>query len=64
MTKHFILKKIEEYMDETLASGLEFNSEENETAEAIFSVIMNDFKTFIEHDEECNIKRHYHLQLN
>ncbi len=64
MTKHFILKKIEEYMDETLASGLEFDNENQETAEAIFSVIMNDFKKFIEHDEECNIKRHYHIQLN
>ena len=50
-------------MDETLTSWLEF-IEANETAEEIFSVIMNDFKKFIEHDEECNIKRFHHIQLN
>ena len=67
MTKHFILKKIEEYMDENLAGGLEFkelNSMEEETADLILTVIMTDFKTFIEHDDECNPGRSYNAQLN
>ena len=67
MTKHFILKKIEEYMDETLAQGFEFEeirSLDTEVAEGLFTLIMTDFKKFIDHDDECNFRFDNNSQLN
>jgi hypothetical protein len=67
MTKHFILKKIEEYMDLTLSNGVEFKEMEKldlRVAEGLFTLVMTDFKTFIEYDDECNLGRSYNAQLN
>ena len=54
-------------MDETLAQGFEFEeirSLDTEVAEGLFTLIMTDFKKFIDHDDECNFRFDNNSQLN